>query len=126
MLARIKFQMILVIFLLPVYCINATGITKAGIGGPGRISGCILDDFTHQPIEHAAVTLFSATDSSLIAGTITYLDGRFSVYMLSTGTYFLEISNPGYDDYRIDGLNIKVKNSRIEVGEVRVMASKSK
>ncbi len=120
MKTRISLSKVLVIFLLPVLWINASGAMKIEVGGTGRISGCIRNAASNQPLECAAVTLFSATDSSMVAGTISNSDGSFVISMLTPGNYFLEISEPGFEKRNIAGLNILAVLPRIDIGEVQL------
>lgn len=120
MKTRISLSKVLVIFLLPVLWINASGAMKIEVGGTGRISGCIRNAASNQPLGCAAVTLFSASDSSMVAGTITNNDGSFVISMLSAGNYFLEISEPGFEKSHISGLNVQTVLPVIDIGEVQL------
>lgn len=120
MKTRISLSKVLVIFLLPVLWINASGAMKIEVGGTGRISGCIRNAASNQPLGCVAVTLFSASDSSMVAGTITNNDGSFVISMLSAGNYFLEISEPGFEKSHISGLNVQTVLPVIDIGEVQL------
>ncbi len=63
----------------------------------GVINGKVLDAETKQPIEYANVRLFSFADSSLITGTITSVDGVFSLNKIPVGEYYIEISFIGFE-----------------------------
>ncbi len=63
----------------------------------GSINGKVLDAETKKPIEYANVRLFSAADSSLINGTITSVDGVFSLKKIPVGEYYIEISFIGFE-----------------------------
>lgn len=111
----------LMILLLTISGYNASGIEKIEIGGTGRISGMIKNAESGIPVKYAAVTLYSATDSSMVAGTITNNEGRFVVSMLAAGSYFIEISEPGYEKKQITGLDIKLVLPKIDAGEIHLM-----
>lgn len=120
MKTRIRLSKILVVILLPVLWMNASGVMKIEIGGTGKISGCIRNAGSSQPVGNAAVTLFSATDSTMVAGTIANSDGSFVISMLSTGDYYLEISEPGFEIEHIAGLNVRSVHPKIDIGEVHL------
>lgn len=60
------------------------------------ISGLLKDASTKAPLSFVNVVFKLTQDSSLIAGTISNEEGRFSVAELSSGTYVLELSLIGY------------------------------
>lgn len=60
------------------------------------ISGLLKDSSTKAPLPFVNVVFKSAKDSTLINGTISNEEGRFSVADLSSGTYVLELSLLGY------------------------------
>lgn len=111
---------ILVIFLLNAFWTEASGAVKIEVGAAGRINGFIRNAASDQPLNCAAVTLYSAADSSMVAGTITNSDGSFVISMLKAGSYFLEISKPGFETKHISGLNIRPVLPGIHMGEVRL------
>jgi len=63
----------------------------------GAITGKVLDAETKTPIEYANVRLFSLADSSLVNGTITSVDGVFSLNKIPIGEYYIEISFIGFE-----------------------------
>ncbi len=62
----------------------------------GTISGSIIDD-EKQQVSFATVVLFGATDSTMIKGQISDVEGKFSFPQVSEGNYFIESSFVGYD-----------------------------
>ena len=60
------------------------------------ISGQLLDADLKEPMVQATVQLFLASDSSFVSGTVTNINGSFSVEAPSNGTYKLRISSVGY------------------------------
>jgi outer membrane receptor protein involved in Fe transport len=82
--------------------------TFAGLGQPvvakitdnaklGVINGKVIDAETQKPIEYANVRLFSMSDSSLVTGTITSVDGVFTLKKIPVGEYYVEISFIGFE-----------------------------
>ncbi|MEM6377441.1 MAG: outer membrane beta-barrel family protein [Bacteroidota bacterium] len=64
------------------------------------ISGQVLDQESAEAIEYASVALYQLPDSSLIAGVITDLNGKFSLKETCKGTLYCEIQFLGYQSYR--------------------------
>jgi hypothetical protein len=120
MKTRIRFSKTLVVLIFAVLWINGSGFVNIEMGGTGKISGYIRSAGSNQPLEYAAVTLFSATDSSMVAGTITNSDGSFFIYMITAGNYFLEIGESGFEKKLITGLNIRPDHPKIDIGEVQL------
>lgn len=72
------------------------------------ISGLVKDAADKAPLSFVNVVFKSPTDSSLVTGTISDENGRFSASELNSGTYILELSLVGYRS--------KVQN--VEVGKL--------
>ena len=76
------------------------------------ISG-IIRQTNHNPVEFATVTLRNATDSLVVKGAITGIDGTFDIVGAKSGRYFLEAtvigmgkgSTPAFD---YDGNDLKL------------------
>ncbi|MBN3518952.1 TonB-dependent receptor [Algoriphagus lutimaris] len=60
------------------------------------ISGIVHDAKTNIPLEYSSISIFSATDSSLIDGSISDVGGLFQLEKLKPGSYFLKVSFIGY------------------------------
>ncbi len=60
------------------------------------ITGRIIDKATDKPIEYANIRVCSARDSSLVTGTVSKMDGSFSLPTLPAGSYFVDIRFMGY------------------------------
>src|SRR5687768_13192344 len=74
--------------------------------GPGEIRGKVVDAESSAPISSAAVTVRSATDSSLVAGTMVRADGTFSIEGLRPGSYYLRLTMIGYASQNTPALAI--------------------
>lgn len=100
----------------------------------GSVTGKIVDSRTNQPVEYATVALYNQANNSLVTGTITDGQGKFTIDGLKNGTYILKASFIGYDqlemrDIVVDGGvkqlgTIKLSTSDAEIGEVEVVAKK--
>lgn len=60
------------------------------------ISGLVLDSLTKKPLEFASVAAFRVRDSSLVGGTLSDINGKFTITNLTPGRYFLRINFVGY------------------------------
>ncbi len=60
------------------------------------ISGSLLDE-GNEKVPFATVLLFNASDSSMVKGQISDVDGNFSFPQIKEGNYFLESSFVGYE-----------------------------
>ena len=100
----------------------------------GSVTGKIVDSRTNQPVEYATVAIYNQANNSLVTGTITDNDGKFTIDGLKNGTYILKASFIGYDqlemrDIVVDGGvkqlgTIKLSTSDAEIEEVEVVAKK--
>lgn len=98
------------------------------------IKGQIMDQQNMQAMAFATVALRKATDSTLITGTATNLEGEFSLESLNDGQYCLIISAIGYtsvtknidlkDNYNTGIILIKEKS--LTLGEVVVVGERMK
>ncbi|NCU05209.1 MAG: TonB-dependent receptor [Chitinophagaceae bacterium] len=61
------------------------------------VSGSIKEKTSKQPIGYATVQLKKTKDSSLVSGTASAEDGRFSLVNVQPGTYILEVSFAGFE-----------------------------
>ncbi|MRI01619.1 TonB-dependent receptor [Kriegella sp. EG-1] len=77
-----------------------------------QLKGKIIDE-QGLPLEYATAALFNETDSLLVTGVVTDLNGAFILENLKSGTYYLEASFIGYDIktiYNISYIAKAVKN----------------
>ena len=84
----------------------------------GIITGRISDFTTNDPIEFAMVDLFTVQDSILVVGTLTDLEGRFTISMLDSGNYYVEISDRNFGKKQVYPLVISENISKINMGEI--------
>ena len=94
--------------------------SKINISGEGKITGNRYNAKSNLPLVNVAVTLFSASDSSMVAGTISDSSGKFYFSMLGSGRYFLEFSENGFDKHKITQLKIQDDTPKINLGEVKL------
>ena len=93
------------------------------VSGQGRISGNIRGATSNSTLEYVSVALFSASDSSMVAGTISDRNGNFYFSMLGNGKYFLEIRESGFENKFISPVNILNDDLKIDLGEIVLIPS---
>jgi hypothetical protein len=74
------------------------GLSKLSAQQPSRsasISGFIQDKNSEKPIEFATVSLRNEKDSSLITGTISDIDGAFTIPVRGPGKFYIEVDFMG-------------------------------
>jgi hypothetical protein len=65
----------------------------------GTISGKVIDE-TNQPAIYATVSLHNSKDSTLVRGTISNLDGEYSLDNIAAGNYYVSVTMVGFDKTR--------------------------
>ncbi|MBX2901378.1 MAG: TonB-dependent receptor [Cyclobacteriaceae bacterium] len=60
------------------------------------VSGLVKDKATQEPMSYVNMVLFAEKDSTFVSGTVTALNGRFSLDRVKPGNYFLSVSFVGY------------------------------
>jgi len=96
------------------------------IASKGRILGRVNDFATNLPIEYASVDLYSATDSMLVAGTLSGIEGEFTISMVDKGRYYLEISTPGFAEKLVQQVTIEESAVKINLGEISLIRESRK
>jgi hypothetical protein len=88
-------------FLLLLFFFTATNLTQAQ--NNASIKGIITDSLTNKPLGFSTVAIVSATDTSLIAYTVTKDDGTFQLSRLPISRALRLIVNyVGYNTFRMD------------------------
>ncbi len=80
------------------------------------ISGSVVDSKT-KTLEFVNVLLNQATDSSFVKGAITELTGEFKFESVGPGTYYLEISQVGYES---KFQSLTVEEQSINLGAIQM------
>ncbi len=76
------------------------------------LSGIVNDTLNQKKLHNASVVLIRAKDSVLIKFMRTNADGSFSFSNISSGKYWLHISNPNYADFS-DAINVTDKENNL-------------
>jgi outer membrane receptor protein involved in Fe transport len=86
--------------------------------GQGNVSGKIIDSNTKSAMEFVTVVLHSVSDSTVISGTVTDMDGKFMISNLANGSYYIEINFMGFDKKIVQGINLNESNNKIDLGDI--------
>jgi len=119
-----KYQYVLIFLLL--FLMNDLLLTGQPNNKPfndGKITGTIQDKLLESTIEYATISLYQANDSSLVTGTITNPEGKFSIGNLHPGEYYLEASFIGYTTTRITNLVVTPRNPNLKLGTINLQAA---
>lgn len=105
-----------VLFLI-VFCF----FSSSSIAQNASVSGTVKEKTTLVSMPYVSVLLKNEKDSSLVAGTITNEEGRFTLSVIKQGKYFIEVSFVGYTSHRqpifIGNLNTYLDAGTIELSE---------
>src|SRR5689334_6297906 len=84
--------------------------------GQGILKGKIVDSATAKPLGFATVTVFNATDTTIVTYRLSTQDGEFKVPNLPFGVNFrVLISFSGYSVYRKE-FTISSSQSTYDIG----------
>jgi hypothetical protein len=105
----------------------ASGLRAAGIDvtGNSKVVGKVSESQTGIALEYVSVTVYKATDSTLVVGTITQKDGTYSIFGLDSGEYFVELSYAGFQKKTIRQLVIGKTAGRTDLGETVLVSCKA-
>jgi hypothetical protein len=110
----------IIMILLYIFSADASGAITIEIGSKGKISGCIRNASSGQLMKNVSVTVLSAADSTMVAGTITNGDGSYVLCMLASGSYLLEISYPGFKKILITGITVRTESPGVDLDEIQL------
>lgn len=103
----------------------------------GKIKGIIIDNATNKPMEYANIAVYDKTDSLLVSGGITNINGEFEIRNITYGDYYIEANFIGFEktivvDITLDKSaplfnsgNIKLSPAALALGSIDVIADKS-
>lgn len=111
----------LVVFLLVSFAAIATTPVKDKL----VIKGIVFDKKTKKAIEYATVSLYRASDNSLVTGAITDKKGVFKVDKINNGKYNISITFLGYETKSINNIFVGSDKKVIDIGKVLLGASRT-
>lgn len=84
------------------------------------IRGILSDSLTGKELEYAHVGLYKKSDKSILTGTISLPDGRFSLENINNGNYYLLIEYLGYQKKIIDNITVSEANRKINLRNIKL------
>ncbi|MEO0053399.1 MAG: TonB-dependent receptor, partial [candidate division WOR-3 bacterium] len=115
---KIRLGFIALILLSPVWSLlSAQPAPEASVRGMGLITGQIWNPHDSTPVEYANVVLYRQRDSSLVNGTVTDAQGRFTLTQLPPGRYYLEVSFIGFRTNRVRNIQL-APDARLDLGRI--------
>jgi len=90
-----------------------------------EIVGKIIDRDTKQPLEFSTISLFLKKDSSLLSGTTTAADGRFSLNT-SHSDFFIKIEYLAYLPVVFGEAKLTHNQSKLDLGVIELVPDVSK
>lgn len=81
----------------------------------GQVSG-IVKDATGQPMSHVNALLLQVSDSSLVTGGLTNLEGVFLLEAKEAGQFFVKVSFVGFADQFSEPITLSQGNKSIDLG----------
>lgn len=95
-----------------------SGFLMAETNSNGWLKGKIKDATNSQPVEYATIAVYNKTNSSLIDGAVSGVDGSFRISELDPGAYYITISFIGYNNKNIEEITIEKTGEKIDLGEI--------
>lgn len=93
-----------------------------GVHKKGIITGLVSNFETNQPFAFVSVEVYSAADSALVVGTLTDHEGQFTISMLDSGKYYVEISERNFKKRNIQPVVIGESTAKINLGEISLVS----
>ena len=100
---------------------TVVGIPENADGGV--IKGKVIEDEVKKPMEFVNIVLFSASDSVMVAGTVTNLYGEFRMKNIPFGEYYAEVNFIGYEKKRIMDIFITKDQRVIDLGDISLVSA---
>jgi len=117
----------LLLLILSIFCLQFTALSQPVKGtGDGIVSGKILDKSKDAPLEYVSFRLFSAKDSSIVAGIFTDVDGKFTLENLPLGNFYAKISFTGYAPLIMNDIKISSVMKVVNLGTIKMNLGDSK
>jgi outer membrane receptor protein involved in Fe transport len=80
--------------------------------------GYVLDSTNSAPVEFANLALYRVSDSTMITGGITNIEGHFAFRHVPDGEYYLEIHFIGYEKKTIENIVLHENERRLNLGDI--------
>ena len=83
---------------------------------PGSVTGIVMDKEFQEPIPYATISI-KTPEGELVSGTVSSLDGTFSIEPIKNGRYIFEVQFMGYKSFSKE-VEVSENNSKIDIGTI--------
>lgn len=108
----------LVFLVIAMFLIMVPATAEEIPGEDGKVEGKVYDEGSDQPVEFANVIIFNPSDSSMVTGGLSDMEGIFRLKNIPYGDYYMTIDFIGYKKRVISPLEITPKNKNIDLGTI--------
>lgn len=91
------------------------------LAGP-KITGKVVEQSTAKPVEYSNIVLLEKSDSSLVMGTVSGIDGVFLLSNVPIGSFILQVRFIGYADVSKD-ISVASNTDFIDLGIIEISPS---
>ncbi|MFO8130251.1 MAG: outer membrane beta-barrel family protein [Bacteroidales bacterium] len=88
--------------------------------GNATVSGKVIHHTTNAPVEYANIILFSMPGNTMITGTVTGSNGKFTLENIPVGNYFLTADFIGFQKSMTDTVRITASRQKTDLGLIRL------
>ncbi|WP_425390935.1 TonB-dependent receptor domain-containing protein [Ekhidna sp.] len=82
------------------------------------IKGKLVNANTNEPVEFATISIFNESDSSLVTGGLTDINGIFNV-PIKPGEYYIRVQFMGFKDALISGVKVSKDRPVYDAGNIQ-------
>lgn len=94
-------------------------------GQTGTINGLVKDSTNNQVLEYTTVMLYNAINDEGVSGTITDVNGVFTIEKIAPGDYYVILSFVGYKTKRINGIVVKKGSENLNLNTIYLKRSQA-
>lgn len=87
--------------------------------GSAKISGKLIDSTTNKPVEFASIAVYDK-NNKVVDGSMTDMNGAFTVKNLAKGTYKVVASFIGYRNATLSKVDIATNKADIDIGNLLI------
>ena len=82
----------------------------------GHITGVIIENDTHKPVQFANIGLFTTKDSSMFKGTMTDENGQFYFEAITANNYYIQVSCLGFESLILPNVVLTQSSKNEDLG----------
>ncbi len=112
-------NLIILFLVIPFFFLHTSYAQRRGHDARDGIQGKILELNSQSPIEYANIVIRSSHDSTVITGTVSGKDGRFTITGVPNGRYIVDIRFIGFKDKKL-AIEITPEQSAVQLGDIMI------